>query len=72
MKQYRLSRSNMPVRPGWGLCVVWLFLLTKEICNVPIWVEVPFWVFMSFWLIGFFSLLKDSVEVDIFEKWNKK
>ena len=72
MKEYKISRKNLPVTLGSGICFVWLFLLTKEVYEVPLWLEIPFWVFTAFWLIGFFSLLKDSVEVDIFEKWNKK
>lgn len=72
MKQYKLSRKNLPATIGSGICYVWLFVLTKQLFEVPLWVEVPFWMFMVLWFIGFFSLLKDSVEVDIFEKWNKK
>ncbi len=72
MKQYRISRKNLPVTAENGICFVWLFLLTKQVCEVPLWLEVPFWILVTLWFVGFFSLLKDSVEIDIFEKWNKK
>lgn len=72
MKQYRISRKNLPVTAGSGICFVWLFLLTKQVCEVPLWVEVPFWILTVLWWVGFSSLLSNSIEIDIFEKWNKK
>lgn len=72
MKQYKLSRKNLPVSPGGGINTIWLFLLTKEVWNVPLWLEVPFWIFLALWFVGFFSILSNSIEIDIFEKWNKK
>ena len=72
MKQYKLSRKNLPVSLGGAIRTIWLFLLTKEVWNVPLWLEVPFWIFLALWFIGFFSILSNSIEVDIFEKWNKR
>ena len=72
MKQYKLSRKNLPISPGGGIHTIWLFLLTKEVWNVPLWLEVPFWIFLALWFVGFFSILSNSIEIDIFEKWNKK
>ena len=72
MKQYKLSRKNLPISPGGGICTIWLFLLTKEVWNVPLWLEVPFWIFLALWFVGFFSILSNSIEIDIFEKWNKR
>lgn len=71
MKQYKISRKNLPVTVGSGICYVWLFLLTKQVCEVPLWLEVPFWMFMALWFVGAFSLLANSIEIDIFERWNK-
>ena len=72
MKQYKLSRKNLPISPGGGINTIWLFLLTKEVWNVPLWLEVPFWIFLALWFVGFFSILSNSIEIDIFEKWNKR
>lgn len=71
MKEYKISRKNLPVTAGSGIYYVWLFLLTKQVCEVPLWLEVPFWILVTLWFVGFFNLLANSIEIDIFERWNK-
>jgi uncharacterized protein (DUF983 family) len=67
-----IALDNLPVRPGVAVIYFWLFMLSKEVWEIPVWAEVAFWVLFVLLILGMLVKINESRPVDIFAKWKEE